>query len=394
MQPSSMALPRDETTKSLHDYFTNNYYKHLITLSLILMFAIVFYLIYLIIDSLIDKSYHQFISVQAYERYEARKLQSLKRKSLKDDAQSRPEEEPDDGDAETRAKRKALERSRKIEFTSWSHRNLHVSFIHSVLCSVWLVRIVACRSSDLFGDLLGFVSWDTYLLLAFSCGYFLYDFYDIYANGYLKIEWVVCVHHAIVLLTFGYHMINLVNIGYTVVALFMEFNSVFLHARKLLRFYGFKRESALVRVNNILNLLTFVVFRFGVLGIICAGIYVDGKRVTLRYLIMLSTCSFLMGIINVVLFKRILAKDWLTSRKKSEETTCANGGRHCVVEQVNLLEAKIEPNLIICDGDDLTASLKQSSDLILNMKNSMHIQDNVRAPNGQASFDLVNKKHD
>ena len=73
MQASNLAQPRDDSTKSLHDYFSNNYYKNLITLSLILMFAIVFYLIYLIIDSLIDKNYHQFMSVEAYERYEARK---------------------------------------------------------------------------------------------------------------------------------------------------------------------------------------------------------------------------------------------------------------------------------------------------------------------------------
>ncbi len=354
------------------------------------MFAIVFYLIYLIIDSLMDKNYHQFMSIQAYERYEAQKLKRIKSQSQKDQEDDFNEGVDID---ESQIKRKMTNRTRKIEFTSWSHRNLHVSFIHSLLCSLWLIRIITYRKMDLFNDLLGFVSWDTYLLLAFSCGYFLYDFYDIYANGYVRIEWVVCLHHAIVLLTFGYHMMNLVNIGYTVVALFMEFNSVFLHARKLLRFYGFKTNSLLVRANSILNILTFIFFRFGVLICIALGIYYDHKRVTLKYLIMLCTCSFLMAIINVILFKRILIKDWL--RNKKHLMSNASNTPHKFenyIEQVNLLDVSNkndEQNMIICDRGDLNNNLKQNSNLVINITNSM--QEKV-ASNGD-NFNMVNKKY-
>jgi hypothetical protein len=400
MQSSNIAPPRDETTKSLHDYFNNNYYKNLITLSLILMFAIVFYLIYLIIDSLIDKNYHQFMSIQAYERYETQKLKSMKSKQRAQAIQAAQKGEADfegEENDESQIKRKTANRTRKIEFTSWSHRNLHVSFIHSLLCSLWLIRIVTYRNMDLFNDLLGFVSWDTYLLLAFSCGYFLYDFYDIYANGYVRIEWVVCLHHAIVLLTFGYHMINLINIGYTVVALFMEFNSVFLHARKLLRFYNFKTDSLIVRANSIMNILTFVIFRFGVLICIVLGIYYDGKRVTLRYLIMLSTCSFLMAIINVILFKRILIKDWLRNKKhftmsnNINDTSNTPVKSHHFIEQVNLLDAshRSDEQILICDSGDLNNNLKQNSSLVLNMKYSMQEKNASICDN----FNMVNKKY-
>lgn len=308
MQSSNLAKPREDSTKTLHDYLSNNYYKNLIALSLILMFAIVFYLIYLIIDSLLDKNYHYQKSLEAYERYESG---SKKSKAPTSSAKL--------DDVET-VKNKINERNMKIEFTSWSHRNLQVSFIHSVLCSVWLIRIIWFRNTEMFSDLVTFISWDTYLLLAFSCGYFLYDFYDIYANGYFSKEWVVCLHHGIVLLTFGYHMVKLMNIGYTTVALLMEFNSVFLHARKLLRFYSYKSDSALVKFNTVMNILTFVVFRFGVLGAIAFGVKKDGHRVTVNYLIMLITCTLAMAVINIVLFKRILVKDVINKFKLAKKS--------------------------------------------------------------------------
>ena len=212
-------------------------------------------------------------------------------------------------------KAKIAERKRKIEFTNWSHRNLQISFIHSVLCSIWLLRILFFPSPGFYNDLLSHVSWDTYLLIAFSNGYFLYDFYDIYASGNAKIEWVVCVHHFIVLLTFSYHMMNLVNVGYTVIALFMEFNSVFLHARKLLKFYSFKSSSIAYKINSFFNFATFVLFRFGVITTIFLGMIYDGHRVTTNYLIMLGTCTVAMAIINIVLFKRLLIKDWLCKKQ-------------------------------------------------------------------------------
>jgi hypothetical protein len=316
MQNSNLAQPRDEPTKSLHDYLSNNYYKHLLALSLILMFAIVFYLIYLIIDSLIDKSYHYKLSLDAFERYERSRLnkppkkkKNKKEKPIKNEKPAVETIEESLEDREIRQKKEANDlRNKKIEYTVWTNRNLQISFIHSFLCSVWLIRIVWFRNTEMFNDLLTYVSWDTYFVLAFSCGYFLYDFYDIYANGFFQREWVVCLHHWIVLISFSYHMMNLLNIGYTIVALMMEFNSVFLHSRKLLKFYQFDRRSAIFQINSVLNITTFLLFRFGVLAVIYQGIYVDCHRVTTNYLIMLCSCVFAMTIINIVLFKRILIK--------------------------------------------------------------------------------------
>lgn len=322
--------PQDEPIM-LHEYFRNNYFKNLIACSLILMFSIVFYLIYLVVDSIIDKNKHYKLALRIHSKYEASKAKRDTQENNLEQHILNYELKKDD----------LAENNGKLEFSIWSYRNLQISFIHSVLCSLWIIKIVIFSHNELFGDLLFYVSWDTYLLVAFSSGYFLYDFYDIYANHFCKIEWVVCAHHVIVLVSFTYHMTHLLSIGYTVCALFMEFNSVFLHARKLLKFYGFKQNDLIVRGNQILNMLTFIFFRFGVLIQIFTALYHDGHRVNLFYFIMLSTCAVLMAIINIVLFKRLLIKDFCTRPANTDVETSEN-------EETNINLLNIE-----CKNNDL-----------------------------------------
>jgi hypothetical protein len=225
---SSNLEPRDESTKSLQDYLSNNNYRNLIAFASIFMFSIVFYLIYLIVDSLIDKDQHYKLSLQAYEKYEKSAVLRKKKHQNKQHQQTVVDEtgggggvgsaRAEDSDSTSTSVVADKERNGQFSFTLWSNRNLQISFVHSTLCSLWLVRIIWLRAGQP-GDLLLHVTWDTYLLVAFSCGYFLYDFYDIYVNGYFKQEWVVCVHHMIVLLTFSYHLTHLLSIGYTNLAL-------------------------------------------------------------------------------------------------------------------------------------------------------------------------------
>ena len=126
-------------------------------------------------------------------------------------------------------------------------------------------------------------------------------------------------------------MMTLMSVGYTVLALFMEFNSVFLHARKLLKFYQFKRDSLIVRINKILNILSFLFFRFGVLIAVLCGIIYDGHRVSIAYLVALSLGICIMSTINIVLFKRLLVKDFLTKRSSSSSNS----------DKSNIIDSKI-----------------------------------------------------
>lgn len=53
---------------------------------------------------------------------------------------------------------------------------------------------------------------------------------------------------------------------YAMVALFVEVNSIFLHIRQLFNITGVDKEEPMYRLNSILNIGTFVVFRIAVLG--------------------------------------------------------------------------------------------------------------------------------
>ena len=299
----------DKSIEIFHDYLKNNYVNNFLAFFLILTFAIVFNFIYLAVDSFTDKKKHYQLALEAYLKYEA---------NIKKRKQVINHLVVVDQDDVTLSKEEIHKRERKIEFTAWSYKNLHISFIHSVLCSLWLLKIFFNdqTTSDLLSDLLTYVSWDTYLLLAFSCGYFLYDFYDIYSNGNVKREWAVCLHHWTVLVSFTYHMVNLLNVGYSVLALLMEFNSIFLHSRKLLKFYSFNTNSFVCKLNSALNFITFVIFRFGVLVMIVHGIITQGHRVTFEYLMLLSSCTLIMFVINILLFKRLFKSDWSKKNKQ------------------------------------------------------------------------------
>lgn len=94
---------------------------------------------------------------------------------------------------------------------------------------------------------------------------------------------------------------------------------VFLHARKLLKFYGYKNEDFITRVNKMLNMLTFVFFRFGVIIFIYVSMFLDRYRVSIPYILFLLVCVFLMNIINVVLFKRLMITDYIRPRMKRKQ---------------------------------------------------------------------------
>lgn len=57
----------------LHEYFRNTYYKNVIALSLILLFSIVFNMIYLAIDSILDKKKHYNNALKLAKSYSAAK---------------------------------------------------------------------------------------------------------------------------------------------------------------------------------------------------------------------------------------------------------------------------------------------------------------------------------
>ena len=101
-------------------------------------------------------------------------------------------------------------------------------------------------------------------LVCFSIGYFLFDTFNMISNGTRK--WMeIIIHHICIIFGFGLTVTFDQFIAYTAFSLFVEINTVFLHGRTLLLLSNESKTSLRFKTVALINILTFIVFRLGVL---------------------------------------------------------------------------------------------------------------------------------
>jgi hypothetical protein len=132
-----------------------------------------------------------------------------------------------------------------------------------------------------------------------------------------------------VLNSFIYNVTQCRFIGYTMAALFVEVNSIFLHARKLIQMDGrIGFNSPLYRGIAVVNLVTFVCCRFAFsLTLITYGIIMKPWMMSTYYYWSLSLTMVLTWIVNIMLFWRLVKSDLLRrgrSSRHKEVTPSAN----------------------------------------------------------------------
>ncbi|KAJ3591212.1 hypothetical protein NHX12_009159 [Muraenolepis orangiensis] len=148
---------------------------------------------------------------------------------------------------------------RADDFRAWKWRNLSVSMVHSLLTAAWALSCVMIWPETIY-NIYSFYRPLSYILICLSTGYFVQDALDIILSGYAKGSWEFLAHHALVLVSFSYTLYSKLYVSGAVVALFVEFNSLTLHARLMMKMSGVQ-DSPAYRINKVLNLLTFVGFR-------------------------------------------------------------------------------------------------------------------------------------
>lgn len=116
---------------------------------------------------------------------------------------------------------------------------------------------------------------------------------------------------------FFYNIAQCRCIAFNVVALLAEVNTIFLHSRKLLQMCEISFSHWLYRLNSCMNLFTFVSCRFLCLTWIVYGMFIWYNRVSPIYLVVLGSSMFVMWVINVVLFWRLICSDILRPLYKS-----------------------------------------------------------------------------
>ncbi|XP_052800327.1 TLC domain-containing protein 2-like [Mya arenaria] len=216
-------------------------------------------------------------------------------------------------------------KSVKAEADLWS--NLVISWIHGLIAGIWDILCFALYP-DFLDDLVHNIDYFTYLLVAFSTGYFVYDFLDLAVKGRLLSSWEVTVHHIAVISMFWYNFHCRMCIGYNILALMAEINSFWLHSRKLMQMMQYKFDNKFYMSVCIVNLVSFFFCRTLPLARIMYGMVIDHHQVPMAYYICLSASMFIMNGISPVLFWRLFRNDILRNLQRSraaKQTAMTNG---------------------------------------------------------------------
>ncbi|KPP58134.1 hypothetical protein Z043_124062, partial [Scleropages formosus] len=104
-------------------------------------------------------------------------------------------------------------------------------------------------------------------------------------------------------------------VGFAVVALLVEINSIFLHLRQVLRMAGLAK-STMYRLNSMVNLGTYVVFRISTLAWMTRWLVLNRDHIPLISYTVGSVGMAIMTAMNIVLFYRLLRSDFLKSSRE------------------------------------------------------------------------------
>lgn len=105
-------------------------------------------------------------------------------------------------------------------------------------------------------------------------------------------------------------------VGFSVVALLVEINSIFLHMRQILLMANLVKTTV-YRLNSLLNLGTYVIFRISTLAWMTRWLVLNRENIPLLTYTIGSVGMAIMTAMNIVLFYRILRSDFLKSARET-----------------------------------------------------------------------------
>ncbi|XP_052224242.1 TLC domain-containing protein 2-like isoform X2 [Dreissena polymorpha] len=168
-------------------------------------------------------------------------------------------------------------------------------------------------------DLINIATLQGHTLISVSVGYFIYDISDmlIYQRSRQTLE--LLLHHFVIVVCFGIAIVTKVYVGYGVLALVVELNSIFLHTRQLLQCCGYTRTDRIYRLNSLVNLGTFLGFRILTLAWMTRWIVINKDLVPLPFYTVGSLGLATMTVMNIILFYRLLKSDFLRQKESHKK---------------------------------------------------------------------------
>ncbi|KAK3084464.1 hypothetical protein FSP39_013949 [Pinctada imbricata] len=195
----------------------------------------------------------------------------------------------------------------------WKWKNISISFVHSCLSGIW-----SCYCfydlPKLAEDMIKTHSVLSHTLISVSVGYFLYDCVDMMLYQRNRQSYELMGHHIVILVCFTIAIVTRMYVGYAVVALVIELNSIFLHLRQLFQICGLKKDNPFYRFNSVVNLGTFVIFRISIMAWMSRWMLINKDLIPLVFYTLGSIGLAVMMVMNIILFYRLLQSDFI--RKK------------------------------------------------------------------------------
>nr|CAD7407921.1 unnamed protein product [Timema poppensis] len=140
--------------------------------------------------------------------------------------------------------------------------------------------------------------------------YFVYDLMDMMINHRKRSSYELMVHHVVVIICFGLSVMTRYYLGYGLMALLVEVNSIFLHIRQLMLIQSLRKSHILYRLNSLLTIGTFIVFRITTLGWMTRWLVLHRDELTVTAFAIGSASMPVIMVMNIVLFLRILNSDY------------------------------------------------------------------------------------
>lgn len=193
----------------------------------------------------------------------------------------------------------------------WRFKNTFVSWLHALTCSI-LVIVNIYKTPTIFDDMINGKTKLAYITISVSAGYFVYDALDVVFNN-KKINTLTCevlAHHIVIIGIFWVPLFTCQFVAYTLCALAIEFNTVFLHLRFMFVFFAVDKSSGKYRIISTLNIVTFVMFRILTLCWMTRWIVLNRSALHVGWFSLGSFGLAAMMIINILLLQRLLHADF------------------------------------------------------------------------------------
>jgi len=136
-------------------------------------------------------------------------------------------------------------------------------------------------------------------------------------NNYRKTStYELLLHHVFAISCFAVSTFSLYYLGYAMIGLLVEFNSIFLHLRQLLLFVNTPKSELHYRIVSLTNLGTFIVFRLVNLSWLIRWTSRNRELIAMGPYILGCSALATVMVMSIILFIKLLRSDYFQVKTK------------------------------------------------------------------------------